>query len=911
MKNNWFSSLLTKVIHTDHQNEVLAKKLPKRGMAEIAKSVRAFNIASAADIPELEMFPSIKLTDEQKYFISLALDGDNVLVDACIGSGKTTAIQYLCNLIPEEERVLYLTYNRLLKIDAQKKIVKANVHVQNYHGYAAEALRKEGIQAAKDDLLTEFNRRKLPLPQTDILIVDEYQDIDTECAELLEHIKGLFPDLQIIMVGDMEQKIYDNTSLDVKSFVQDFLEKYSETWFTTCFRLSADWANELGKTWHKKIVGVNKDCEILWMKECDVVPFLMKEEPKDILCLGPYANSSRNGYSKVLNDLETLAPEKFNKNTVYASIKDRDENIYPGQDCAIFTTYDSAKGLEKKICVLFDWTTEYWEARANAPGRSYHILRNIFCVAASRGKNKIIIVKADDQLPWSKIRTAFLPKKNKYLYSISNVFEHQRTEYVNQAYACLQCEKLAAEGRETVIDVPRTDALIDLSPCIGIYQEAMYFRGYDIDKQIAQVCKITGIVPEIEGSASLFEKILYLTSLETGQKRYCTQVNRSIVDQQLWEQIKERLSERLSKDEKVQVLCNIDVFGKDKQLMYSVVGLADAVKDGVVYELKFVSELSHVHFLQCALYMIALNLDKGILWNVRNNEVIEIRISDRKHLLTILTRMLMSEQQLTYKGRPLAGKEGEQKIIERRRELLQDRLKRQEMEREAHKKSEENHMQRRINMLQEMKQLGTTQLRTVDEMFAVVDVETTWSDVQSLEFGEKYKDAAFSIGVIIADAKTFQIVRALYYVLEPECSENGKFQMNINMVPEDMTCKCSREEAINGIKHILKEHRVEKVFAYSAGFDKRHLPELADYSWCDIINKAAYRDENNLLTDDKFEFYASGRLKRGYGAQDIYRLMSGDQCYCETHNALYDAIDELYIMEKLGYAPSEYPKMKA
>lgn len=66
---------------------------------------------------------------------------------------------------------------------------------------------------------------------------------------------------------------------------------------------------------------------------------------------------------------------------------------------------------------------------------------------------------------------------------------------------------------------------------------------------------------------------------------------------------------------------------------------------------------------------------------------------------------------------------------------------------------------------------------------------------------------------------------------------------------------------------------------HAINFDKRHIPEMADYLWCDIINKVAYKGE--------------------------------DQHYCETHNALFDAMDELYIMEKLGYAPSEYPELKA
>lgn len=47
-----------------------------------------------------QYYKEFTLSDEQKEFVDVALAGHNVLVDACIGSGKTTAIQYLCDLLP-------------------------------------------------------------------------------------------------------------------------------------------------------------------------------------------------------------------------------------------------------------------------------------------------------------------------------------------------------------------------------------------------------------------------------------------------------------------------------------------------------------------------------------------------------------------------------------------------------------------------------------------------------------------------------------------------------------------------------------------------------------------------------------------------------------------------------------------
>ena len=64
--------------------------------------------------------PSVThLSDEQELFLHKALLGENILVDACIGSGKTTAIQHLCRALPKTTKILYLTYNKLLKLDAK------------------------------------------------------------------------------------------------------------------------------------------------------------------------------------------------------------------------------------------------------------------------------------------------------------------------------------------------------------------------------------------------------------------------------------------------------------------------------------------------------------------------------------------------------------------------------------------------------------------------------------------------------------------------------------------------------------------------------------------------------------------------------------------------------------------------
>jgi hypothetical protein len=146
---------------------------------------------AAADSPLL-------LSGEQRRMIDAVRSGRDVIVDATVGSGKTTAIQALCTEVGRDRKVLYLTYSKLLKADAQRRV--KNARVQNYHGIVYPALLEAGIKCGLDESIRRFNtvfaNLSEPLPKYDLLVVDEYQDINEEYAQLLRNIKSLNPAMQ-------------------------------------------------------------------------------------------------------------------------------------------------------------------------------------------------------------------------------------------------------------------------------------------------------------------------------------------------------------------------------------------------------------------------------------------------------------------------------------------------------------------------------------------------------------------------------------------------------------------------------------------------------------------------------------------------------------------------------------------
>ncbi len=803
---------------------------------------------------------NLQLSSEQQLFIDKALQGHNILVDACIGSGKTTAIQNLCNKFSNTKKILYLTYNRLLKVDAKSKIKKKNVTVTNYHGFAYMSLKKINVSAGIPELIQTFIQKKPPVGEYDVLIIDEYQDIEQELAELLQLIKNCNPNMQIIAVGDMEQKIYDKTTLNVELFMKEFLEEYLTLRFTQCFRLSDGLASMLGRVWKKEIKGVNDSCKVEEMTKEKVVSFLAEQNPADILCLG-----ARTGImADTLNSLEERYSHKFNKKTVYATILDNDSmgKTQPKEDSAIFTTYDSSKGLERKICVVFDFTESYWQIRVSKPQQSYIILRNIFCVAASRGKSRIIFVKPEDTMLSERTLSTFVETNQKFHnIGIREMFEFKYKEDVEKCFSQLKIHRLP-QPDNSPIDIKSTDDLIDLSPCIGIYQEAVFFGNYQIDADIKLRLllnpELAGLYTKEVRDSSLDEKILFLTSLETRQNRYITQVITPLVNEEQSELIKARLKTKLNIDENAQVECQIDFSNEEKgDIRFSARGFADVVKDDVVYELKFVSQLTHEHFLQCAVYMVAMNLKKGILWNTRDNTLYEIEIPDRKAFMDKVTKAVT-------KG-----------MIERYYEPDKKSQKVHKKLKKVHKESSEKEMKEHM----------------IDK-FAVIDTETNWND------------EVMSIGIVIADSETKKKIDEIYYIIDPEYKVGGMYSDELQLDKEKAHIT-NRKQALKEIKKWLNTYHVRKLFEYNASFDKRHLPEYSEYKWYDIMRLAAYR-QYNLAIPSSADCFKTGRLKRGYGVEDILKMLSKNKRYRETHNAVLDAQDELEIIRLLGHDIIEY-----
>ena len=165
-------------------------------------------------------------------------------------------------------------------------------------------------------------------------------------------------------------------------------------------------------------------------------------------------------------------------------------------------------------------------------------------------------------------------------------------------------------------------------------------------------------------------------------------------------------------------------------------------------------------------------------------------------------------------------------------------------------------------------------------------------------------DEVMSIGLVIADALTFETIEEKYYIIEPEHTVGGEYQKKLRINEFVNVGSISRKDAMGRVRACLSGHGVRSIFAYNAISDYERLVELTPYNWYDIMQLAAYKQYNATITDDD-ECHESGRLKKDFNVPAMLERLGGEGSGYEN-NAIYDARDELEILKLMNRPIGDY-----
>ena len=381
-------------------------------------------------------------SEEQMYIINHIKSGKyNGEVDAVAGSGKTTTILSLATHI-NDKSIIQITYNSELKREVSEKKDKyglTNIAIFTYHSFAHKYYTEE---ANTDIGISKIVRTdmppKMPLPQMDILVGDEIQDMNFLYYQFVQKVltdSGNKSRIQILILGDKYQGLYEFKGADTR-----FLTLGHQIWstasplpfkqmnLTTSYRVTRQIADFVNKVMLGPDVVSSSESSSVLGESSSVLGeriHAVKDGPKvsyirRSTCFQVYrtigtkiVNMILSGYAKP-SDIFVLAAsvkQKYFKmienmlveNNIPCYVPMNDVNTIHSdviKNKVIFSSFHQSKGRERKVVIIYGFDRTYFNYYNR--GADMSVCPSTLYVAATRATEKLIVVESDDPLPFLK-----------------------------------------------------------------------------------------------------------------------------------------------------------------------------------------------------------------------------------------------------------------------------------------------------------------------------------------------------------------------------------------------------------------------------------------------------------------------------------------------------------------------------
>jgi hypothetical protein len=594
-------------------------------------------------------------SDEQRRFIDLIAQGDNVVGDCVAGSGKTTTVLMLAEHFTDKS-ILQITYNSQLKTEVRKKVESMEIQNLEVHTYHSLALRYYAKKGFDDKMIRKAMKMQLGLnrPEFDIIVIDEAQDMTPLFYGLMrKFIRELQnPKLQLIVLGDKYQGIYQFKGADSR-----FLTLTHKLWdrefenatLSTSYRITqpvASFVNEcmLGfPRMNASKPGANVQyirCNAykVFYEVADRVCNLMEVhdlQPQDVFVLAGSIKSARLPIHTLENEFVRRGIQCH-----YPTGDDRviDEDVIRGK--VVFSTFHQAKGRERAIVVIYGFDAGYFNFHEKV--RSPLECPETLYVAATRAKQHLILLEDTKQGP-----LPFLKHTLKELEKLPFVDYHEVDSRVSEPFS--RSSKTSTSSPTEITKFLKDDALVSLTELVDktFETETKKYYSSDITSKI-QTGEITyEDVSDINGIAipAMYEaKRMGVSTIEQVVRDKCKNREDPVIESHysrnrdvksvsdylhltlVYNAFCERLHHRLvnikswdwltddSVKECITPLYSIlpmgtmyenEILANYPSPIYGIIkftGFIDAITDDTLWEIKCTSELSLEHHLQLVVY---------------------------------------------------------------------------------------------------------------------------------------------------------------------------------------------------------------------------------------------------------------------------------------------------------------------
>jgi len=630
------------------------------------------------ELPEI----SIEQNNIIKY---LNLD-NNVIVDSVAGSGKTTCILYIAKHF-NNDKILILTYNSKLKLETREKVKKIgcnNIEVHSYHSFCVKYYDNECFTDTIINKIIKNENKSLKQFNYDLIILDETQDMTITYYELVCKIYKDNDDknTKICIFGDKKQSIFDFNKADQRyiEYANEIFNFNSYKWIkcnlSISFRITYEMSlfiNKclLHKDWitSKKILNTKPRyiiCDCFGDKygsssrTFEEVKYYLNlgYKPNDIFILAPSVKSGLSPVRLLENKIKRELPDVM----VYVPVSDEeklDEEVLKGK--IIFSTFHQTKGLERKVVIIFNFDSSYFEYyKKNA---NPCICSNELYVATTRAIEHLTLFH-DSRKEYFR----FIDKRtiSQYCYFEGKINDFQEKVINNKNYtSTTSITEMIKFLPENIIDKCFNE--------LEIKKDNNYLKDkiniplkIQNNETTENVSEITGIaIPnmfelKLKNKMSIFDELinndfeekvinnkngfLILTHNKPKNKKYdINNINiENLTPEELlyisncWNTFKngflfkiyqitdyewleeEKLNECMNRMSKLNISIhslfeyNIEIDNEVELLNRKLVGYIDCIdeENNVVYEFKCVQKLEKDHYLQLALYMYMYELKK-------------------------------------------------------------------------------------------------------------------------------------------------------------------------------------------------------------------------------------------------------------------------------------------------------------
>ena len=356
-------------------------------------------------------------SEEQQRAINSILAGNNVVLDAVAGSGKSTTVIGLARQVPPKTRILQLAYNAVLRKDVKAKLrdyeIK-NVKVHTFHSLAVKYyLLSAHTDTGLNKIIREDMRPRERIPKFNIIVLDESQDMSFLYFQFM--VKFAFDmgdQFQLCILGDYMQGIYEFKGADIRSLTQAHIiwrnhpllssRVFDQCTLQTSYRIT----NQHARFNNDVLLGMER---LKAIKDGPPVEYIRNNRqnlektviakilqwirsgvsPGDIFVLAASVKGINSNVRKMENALVERGVPCYVPIFENEGIEDK---VIDGK--LVFSTFHSVKGRERPYVIVMGFDQSYFDMFGQDADTNR--CPNVFYVACTRSTHKLVLLEKDD-----------------------------------------------------------------------------------------------------------------------------------------------------------------------------------------------------------------------------------------------------------------------------------------------------------------------------------------------------------------------------------------------------------------------------------------------------------------------------------------------------------------------------------